>query len=106
MNLGWQMANCAIIQPVKMNAPDTAILSSKGGFTTFSFAGNTVKFLTPKLVRYTRVMKWDDGYLEVGADYGKGEVEEYIDLDPILEDLYLNPREFLSAISNVEVRYV
>lgn len=99
------MWNCAIIPPVKTNAPDTAILSSKGGFTTFSFGGNTVKFLTPKLVRYTRVLKWDDGYLEVGADYGKGEVEEYIDLDPILEDLYLDPREFLSAISNVEVRY-
>lgn len=30
---------------MKTNVPDTAILSSKGGFTTFSFAGNTVKFL-------------------------------------------------------------
>ena len=30
---------------MKTNVPDTAILSSKGNFTTFSFAGNTVKFL-------------------------------------------------------------
>jgi len=86
---------------------DTAILSSKGKYTSFSFNGNVVRFQTsPRLVRYTQVKTWDDGYLEVGADYGHGEVEEYIDLDPILKDLYLNPREYLAPIAKVEVRYV
>ena len=41
----WLRWICGIIPPVKTNVPDTAILSSKGKFTTFSFAGNTVKFL-------------------------------------------------------------
>ena len=26
----------------------------------------------PRLVRYTRVKRWEDGYLEVGVDYGSG----------------------------------
>lgn len=82
-------------------------MSSKGKFTSFSFSGNEVRFQTsPRLVRYTRVKTWDDGYLEVGADYGHGEVDEYIDLEPILKDLFMDPRECLASISKVEVRYV
>lgn len=94
---------CAIIRGMS----DTAILSSKGKYTLFTFNGNQVRFRTSaRLVRYTRVKTWDDGYLEVGADYGNGEVEEYIDLDSILRELYLDPREYLSGITKVEVRYV
>ncbi len=48
----------------------------------FKAGGDTIRFATsPRLVRYTRVKRWDDGYLEVGVDYGHGEVEDYIDLD-------------------------
>jgi len=51
------------------------------------------------------VKKWDDGYLEVDADYGAelGTVEEYIDLRPVLSSLMIRPQGFLSAIKNVEV---
>ena len=85
----------------------TAILTSKADYTSFSFGGTNIRFLTPgSLVRYTSVKKWHDGYLEVGADYGHGEEEEYIDIRPILRNLLIDAKEFLAPIKNVEVRYV
>ena len=41
------------------------------------------------LERYTRVLLWDHGYLEVMAKYRHRdeEIEEYIDLEPVLENL-------------------
>lgn len=85
----------------------TAWLSSRGELTSFSFAGKTVRFRTsPRLVRYEKVLTWDNGYIEVMADYGSlGVMEEYIDLCPILENLLMDPNEFLSPIRKVEVRY-
>lgn len=83
-----------------------ARLSICGDYTCFSFGGKNIRFLTSKkLVRYTSVRKWEDGYIEVGADYGKGEVEEYIDLRPILDNLYYDTDEFLRPIKSVEVRH-
>jgi hypothetical protein len=32
-------------------------------------------------------------------------IEEYIDLIPILENLYIDPASFLHNIKNVEVKY-
>lgn len=86
----------------------TAILSSKGEFTSFTFGGRSIRFRTPKtLERYTKVLEWDAGYLVVMAKYaGLPETEEYIDLVPILENLYQEPEAFLRPIRNVEVRYV
>ena len=84
----------------------TAILTSDADYTLFSFGGTNVRFLSPRsLVRYTSVKKWHDGYLEVGADYGHGEEEEYIDIRPILRNLLIDPKEFLAPITKVEVRY-
>ncbi len=60
---------------------------------------------SPKLVRYVRVKKWDNGYIEVVANYGGKEEEEYIDIVPILENLYIEPAEFLKPIKAVEVSY-
>ena len=85
----------------------TAVLTSNGEYTSFSFGGTCIRFLTPRsLVRYTTVKKWHNGYLEVGADYGHGEEEEYIDVRPILSNLLIDPNEFLAPIKKVEVRYV
>ena len=84
----------------------TAHLSSDGPYTLFSFGDRRLKFRAPQcLCRYVRVKKWDDGYLEVDADYGRdvGIVEEYIDLRPVLRALMLNPKSFLSPIKRVEV---
>ena len=86
----------------------TARLSSDGPYTLFSFGGRRLKFRAPKcLRRYLRVKKWEDGYLEVDADYGKdlGVVEEYIDLRPVLRCLMISPRCFLRPIKNVEIAY-
>ena len=83
-----------------------AILSHKGDFSSFSFGGDIIRFVTPRsLRRYIRVKKWEDGYLEVDADYGHGAEEDYIDLLPILQNLYYNARDFLGPIQRVEVKY-
>ena len=84
----------------------SAILSSSGSFSLFKAGGDTIRFATsPRLVRYTRVKRWEDGYLEVGVDYGNGEVEDYIDVRQILDNLYYDTNAFLKNIKKVEVRY-
>lgn len=89
-----------------MNA-NKAILSNVGDMTSFSYGGTTLRFLSCKnLVRYTRIKKWDAGYIEVMADYGEGkDVEEYIDLRPILRNMLISPARFLKPIRKVEVSY-
>lgn len=83
-----------------------ATLSNDGGFSIFKSGGDTIRFATsPRLVRYTRVKRWEDGYLEVGADYGNGEVEDYIDIRHILDNLYYDTDDFLKGITKVEVCY-
>ena len=87
---------------------DTAILSSFDKYTTFSFGGKTLTFRTCNgLERYTRILTWDDGYLEVLAKYRQmeGEVEEYIDLEPVLDRLYMDKGTFLKPIKNVRIEY-
>lgn len=87
---------------------NTAYLSSNGAFTSFSFADVNIRFRTPKaLERYTKVLEWDNGYLVVMAKYADmPEMEEYIDLVPILENLYFEPNQFLKPIQKVGIRYV
>lgn len=85
---------------------DTATLSSEGDVTCFSYADETIRFRTsPYLERYTAVKQWDNGYIVVMAKYeGIGETEEYIDLVPILSNLYINPQKFLKNIKNVRLK--
>lgn len=85
-----------------------AILSSFDRYTTFSHGGITLTFRTcDGLEKYTKVMLWDDGYLEVMAKYKhqQEEVEEYIDLIPVLEGLYMDKHVFLSPIKEVRIEY-
>ena len=83
-----------------------ATLSNDGGFSIFKSGGDTIRFATsPRLLRYIRVKRWEDGYLEVGADYGHGEVEDYIDIRHILDNLYYDTDDFLNGITKVEVCY-
>ena len=85
-----------------------AYLSNIGEYTTFTFGGRTLTFLTGKsLERYTSIKEWDNGYLVVMAKYSTRptEEEEYIDLIPILKNLYMNVDTFLNPIRQVEVRY-
>lgn len=84
-----------------------AILSSKGAYTIFAAGKHVIRFRTsPQLERYTAVKEWDHGYLVVNAKYKNlPEEEEYIDLVPILENLYFDADKFLAPIKGVEICY-
>ena len=85
-----------------------AILSSSDGFTAFSFGGYHIRFRAPySLERYVDVVTWDGEYLVVLAKYRHNAEpeEEYIDLKPILEDLFIDPVTFLKPIKNVRIAY-
>lgn len=87
---------------------DTAILSSFDQYTTFSFKGVTLTFRTCNhLERYISVLCWADGYLEVMAKYAhiSEPIEEYIDLRPVIDDLYMSRAEYLDPIRNVIIQY-
>ena len=88
---------------------NTAVLSSFDKYTTFSFGGKTLTFRTcDGLERYTNVLTWDNGYIEVMAKYRQreNEIEEYIDLEPILDSLYMDKTAFLKPIQKVRIEYV
>lgn len=83
-----------------------AALGFKDGFSVFSFAGHVIRFKAPySLEKYTHIVNWDNGYLVVMAKYShnKDEEEEYIDLIPILDDLYFDAEEFLRPIEGVVI---
>jgi len=85
-----------------------AVLSSAGGFTTFCYGGYNIRFKAPySLERYVDVVKWDNGYLVVLAKYSHNAnpEEDYIDLKPILEGLYIDSSSFLKPIKSVRVAY-
>ena len=87
----------------------TAIISSFDKYTVFSYNGKKITFRTcDNLERYTKVLLWDNGYLEVMAKYKHldYEIEEYIDLIPVLESLYMDKNEFLKPIKEVKINYV
>ena len=90
------------------NMNDTAILSSFPKYTTFTFGDTKLTFRTcDGLERYTKIKTWDNGYIEVMAKYENQneEIEEYIDLMPMLDNLYMNKEEFLSPIRKVVIHY-
>lgn len=90
------------------NVNNEAVLSSDREFTSFVFNGHNIRFKTSsKLERYTKVVEWDHGYIVVMAKYeGHDEEEEYIDLIPILKNLYFDVEEFLAPIQKVRIEYV
>ena len=85
-----------------------ATLSSADGFTAFSYGGYHIRFRAPySLERYVDVVNWDNGYLVVLAKYSHNDMpeEEYIDLKPILDDLYIDSAAFLKPIKSVRIAY-
>ena len=90
------------------NLKNEAILSNDRLFTSFMFNGHNIRFRTsPRLERYTKIVEWDNGYIVVMAKYeGCEEEEEYIDLIPILENLYFDVDDFLKPIQKVRIEYV
>ena len=97
------------VSNISTASSNEAILSSSDGFTAFSFGGYHIRFKAPySLERYVDVVKWDDGYLVVLAKYNHNAEpeEEYIDLKPILEGLYIDSETFLKPIKKVRIAYV
>lgn len=93
---------------VRTNVQNTATLGNSNGFTEFRFRDALIRFRAPySLEHYTRVKRWDAGYLVADAKYAHnaGDEEEYIDFVPILKDLYIDPDAFLFPIKNVEVAH-
>lgn len=85
-----------------------ATLSSNGDFTIFTFGTHTIRFRTsPRLVKYTSVKEWDRGYLVVDALYSNipHVQEEYIDLVPILNNLYFDAERELAPVKDVSIHY-
>lgn len=77
---------------------DYAVLSSDNNFTIFRYKDKIIRFKAPySLEYYSEVKEWDNGYLVVMAKYkhNKENEEEYIDLIPILQKLYISPENFL-----------
>ena len=85
----------------------TATLSNEKNYTVFQFNGHIIRFTAPySLEYYTEVKEWDKGYLVVMAKYKNlNEMEEYIDLIPILQNLYYDVDEFLAPIKEVRIDY-
>lgn len=87
---------------------EEAYLSNDHDYTIFKYADYIIRFQAPySLEKYTEVKEWDNGYLVVMAKYKHNDVpeEEYIDLVPILEKLYIDADEFLKKIKKVKVLY-
>ena len=95
------------VEQMKGTADNCAILKSDSQYTIFIFKDQIIRFATSsKLERYTEIKEWDKGYLVVMAKYKNlKEVEEYIDLIPILQNLYYDVDEFLAPIKEVQIDY-
>ena len=84
-----------------------AVLSNDGTYTIFEYGKYCIRFAAPySLERYVSVREWDTGYLVVMAKYRHNDdaEEEYIDLVPVLKDLYIDPNEFLKPIKKVRIK--
>ena len=85
----------------------TAYIGNKGNYSIFEYGNRVIKFRTsPLLEKYVNVNLWDNGYMEVMVKYSnQNEVtEDYIDLSPILENLYIPAESFLPNIKNVKIK--
>lgn len=87
---------------------DNAILSNDSQYTIFKYGNTVIKFRSPySLEYYSKINEWDDGYIVVMTKYKHSEklIEEYIDLIPILENLYIDKNEFLRPIKEVVIQH-
>ena len=87
---------------------DCATLSNEEGYTVFEFENYRIRFKAPySLEHYISVKEWDNGYLVVMAKFSHNNEyeEEYIDLIPILRDLYIDAAHFLKPIKEVRLAY-
>lgn len=92
---------------VKGDLMSYAILGKTKGYTFFEVGDITIRFKAPySLEKYIEVKEWDHGYMVVMAKYAHNSEaeEEYIDMVPILENLYIDAENFLEQISEVKIQ--
>ena len=84
-----------------------AYLSNEGRYTIFTYGNKTIRFITSKnLEKYVSVTEWDNGYIVVQSkNFNREPEENYIDLNPILENLLIDPSTFLKPIKEVRLSY-
>ena len=83
---------------------DYAVLGKDHEFIIFEYQNYRIRFKAPySLERFTSIKKWDEGYLVVMAKYAhrSEREEEYIDLVPILESLYICTNAFLKPRNEI-----
>jgi hypothetical protein len=91
-----------------MDTDSHATLSHEKNYTVFQFRNYRIRFLAPySLERYISIKEWDQGYLVVETKYTHNNdyIDEYIDLIPILEDLYIDADNFVRPIKEVRISY-
>ena len=96
------------VSQAEQKLSSTAYLSNEGEYTMFTFRDRVITFFTGLgLERYEQVLEWDHGYLVVLCkNKNEAELEEdYIDLVPILENLYIEPDAFLKPIKEVKIAH-
>ena len=87
---------------------EKAYLSNDKDMIQFRYGDKIIRFRGPYSLEYfTSIKEWDDGYLVVMVKYkhNQNPEEEYIDLVPILENLYIDVSIFLKPIKEVRLAY-
>ena len=98
----------AVYYSIEVILVDYATLSNENQYTVFRFNGDTIRFGSPySLEYYSEIKEWDHGSVAVMAKYrhDAGLIEEYIDLVPVLENLYFDADDYLSQIKEVRIQY-
>ena len=83
-----------------------AYIYNEGRYTKIRLKDRVITIIAPySLEKYVSVKTWDRGYIEVMTKYNHSNelIEEYIDLAQVLEELYMDPKEYLSNIDRLEV---
>ena len=85
-----------------------AYLSNDKDMIKFQYKDSIIRFRGQHSLKYfADIKEWDNGYIVVMAKYRHNQKpeEEYIDLLPILKDLYIDASKFLEPIREVRLDY-
>ena len=87
---------------------EKAYLSADKEMIQFRYRDKIIRFRGPySLERFISIKEWDNGYIVVWAKFQHNTEleEEYIDMIPVLRDLYIDAPIFLKPIKEVRLDY-
>ena len=87
---------------------EQAYLSNDKDMIQFRYGDKIIRFRGQySLERFISIKEWDNGYIVVMAKYQHNTEleEEYIDMIPVLRDLYIDATVFLKPIKEVRLVY-